>query len=188
MFRWESLWQGQENQIPLQTNKKRADWPHKWLAWSSDFLSYKYLIDWLTDLREREKEKQRFIVPPIYATTGWFSYVLWLGIEPASLGLVQYLQKKGSNTYLAINFLKLHFYSVLFCFVLLAHLNLSEIYSPYPVEHPYHTHICRGAMFPTFTSPKDRYTGINARSHQPFPPTVPTKPYDTLILKTKGKM
>ncbi|CAK6434744.1 unnamed protein product [Pipistrellus nathusii] len=63
---------------------------------------------------------------------------------------------------------------------------VGEIYSPYPVEHPYHTHICRGAMFPTFTSPKDRYTGINARSHQPFPPTVPTKPYDTLILKTKG--
>lgn len=43
-------------------------------------------------------------------------------------------------------------------------------------------------MFPTFTSPKDRYTGINARCHQPFPPTVPTKPYDTLILKTKGKV
>lgn len=63
---------------------------------------------------------------------------------------------------------------------------VGEINSPYPIEHPYHTHICRGAMFPTFTSPKDRYTGINARSHQPFPPTVPTKPYDTLIFKTKG--
>ncbi|XP_036183744.1 uncharacterized protein C7orf31 homolog isoform X3 [Myotis myotis] len=63
---------------------------------------------------------------------------------------------------------------------------VGEICSPYPVEHPYHTHICRGAMFPTFTSPKDRYTGINARGQQPFPPTVPTKPYDTLILKTKG--
>ncbi|XP_016072534.1 PREDICTED: uncharacterized protein C7orf31 homolog isoform X2 [Miniopterus natalensis] len=63
---------------------------------------------------------------------------------------------------------------------------VGEICSPYPIEHPYHTHICRGAMFPTFTSPKDRYTGINARGQQPFPPTVPSKAYDTMILKTKG--
>ncbi|ELK12592.1 hypothetical protein PAL_GLEAN10021838 [Pteropus alecto] len=62
----------------------------------------------------------------------------------------------------------------------------SEIFSPYPIEHPYHTHISRGAMFPTFTSPKDLYTGIKARSQQPFPPTVPTKAYDTTVLKTRG--
>ncbi|XP_051008343.1 uncharacterized protein C7orf31 homolog isoform X2 [Acomys russatus] len=61
-----------------------------------------------------------------------------------------------------------------------------EICSSYPVEHPYHTHISRGAMFPTFTSPKDLYTGVKARAQQPFPPTVPTKAYDTLVLKTKG--
>ncbi|XP_058152850.1 sperm-associated microtubule inner protein 4 isoform X2 [Dasypus novemcinctus] len=63
---------------------------------------------------------------------------------------------------------------------------VEEICHPYPVEHPYHTHISRGAMFPTFTSPKELYTGIKARNQQPFPPTVPTKPYDTTILKTRG--
>ncbi|XP_066210315.1 sperm-associated microtubule inner protein 4 [Saccopteryx leptura] len=63
---------------------------------------------------------------------------------------------------------------------------VGEICSPYPTEHPYHTHIPRGAMFPTFTSPKDPYTGNKARSQQPFPPTVPTKAYDTTILKTRG--
>ncbi|XP_025728832.1 sperm-associated microtubule inner protein 4 isoform X1 [Callorhinus ursinus] len=63
---------------------------------------------------------------------------------------------------------------------------VGEICCSYPIEHPYHTHISRGAMFPTFTSPKDLYTGIKARSQQPFPPTVPTKAYDTMILKTRG--
>ncbi|XP_031237746.1 uncharacterized protein C7orf31 homolog isoform X2 [Mastomys coucha] len=63
---------------------------------------------------------------------------------------------------------------------------VGEICSSYPIEHPYHTHISRGAMFPTFTSPKDLYTGVKARTQQPFPPTVPTKAYDTTILKTRG--
>ncbi|XP_054420026.1 sperm-associated microtubule inner protein 4 [Pteronotus mesoamericanus] len=66
------------------------------------------------------------------------------------------------------------------------HSAVDKICSPYPIEHPYHTHICRGAMFPTFTSPKDPYTGIKARSQRPFPPTVPTKAYDTTVLKTRG--
>ncbi|XP_058533991.1 uncharacterized protein C7orf31 homolog isoform X2 [Ochotona princeps] len=62
-----------------------------------------------------------------------------------------------------------------------------EICSPYPIEHPYHTHISRGALFPTFTSPKDLYTGIRACSQRPFPPTVPTKTYETTpVLKTRG--
>ena len=63
---------------------------------------------------------------------------------------------------------------------------VKEICSPYPIEHPYHTHISRGSVFPTFTSPKDLYTGIKARTQQPFPPTVPTKACDTTILKTRG--
>ncbi|XP_045420523.1 uncharacterized protein C7orf31 homolog isoform X2 [Lemur catta] len=63
---------------------------------------------------------------------------------------------------------------------------VGEICSSYPVEHPYHTHTPRGAMFPTFTSPKDLYTGIKARTQQPFPPTVPTKAYDTTVLKARG--
>ncbi|KAM6203073.1 sperm-associated microtubule inner protein 4 [Rhynchocyon petersi] len=63
---------------------------------------------------------------------------------------------------------------------------VEEICCPYPLEHPYNTHISRYAMFPTFRSPKDLYTGIKARTQQPFPPTVPTKAYDTAVLKTKG--
>ncbi|XP_055974569.1 sperm-associated microtubule inner protein 4 [Sorex fumeus] len=64
---------------------------------------------------------------------------------------------------------------------------VEEICSPYPMEHPYHTHISRGAMFPTFTSPKDQYTGLKARNRLPFPPTIPTKHYDTTkIMKTRG--
>ncbi|XP_069852170.1 sperm-associated microtubule inner protein 4 isoform X2 [Dipodomys merriami] len=63
---------------------------------------------------------------------------------------------------------------------------VEEICLPYPIEHPYHTHICRRAMFPTFTSPKDLYTGIKAQAHQPFPPTMPTKAYDSTVLKTRG--
>ncbi|XP_048195622.1 uncharacterized protein C7orf31 homolog [Perognathus longimembris pacificus] len=63
---------------------------------------------------------------------------------------------------------------------------VEEICLPYPIEHPYHTHICRGAMFPTFTSPKDLYTGIKAHAQQPFPPTMPTKAYDSTVLKTRG--
>lgn len=82
----------------------------------------------------------------------------------------------------------IYFNFISFYFVLLAQLNLRETCCPYPIEHPYHTHISRGAMFPTFTSPKDLYTGIKARSQRPFPPTVPTKAYDTTILKTRGKM
>lgn len=77
---------------------------------------------------------------------------------------------------------------LLYFFVFIHSLNFREICSAYPMEHPYHTHISRGAMFPTFTSPKDLYAGVKARTQQPFPPTVPTKAYDTTILKTRGKM
>ncbi|XP_008051915.1 uncharacterized protein C7orf31 homolog [Carlito syrichta] len=63
---------------------------------------------------------------------------------------------------------------------------VGETCSPYPIEHPFHTHISRGAMFPTFTSPEDLYTGVRAHNCQPFPPTVPTNPYDTRVLKTRG--
>ncbi|XP_010626554.1 uncharacterized protein C7orf31 homolog isoform X1 [Fukomys damarensis] len=63
---------------------------------------------------------------------------------------------------------------------------VQEICSPYPIEHPYHTHTSRGAMFPTFTAPEELYTGVKAHTQQPFPPTVPTKAYDTTVLKTRG--
>ncbi|XP_012303255.1 sperm-associated microtubule inner protein 4 isoform X3 [Aotus nancymaae] len=38
----------------------------------------------------------------------------------------------------------------------------------------------------TVGSPEDLYTGIKARTQQPFPPTVPTKAYDSTVLKTRG--
>ncbi|XP_072507062.1 sperm-associated microtubule inner protein 4 [Notamacropus eugenii] len=57
----------------------------------------------------------------------------------------------------------------------------------FPVGHPYQTHISRCAMFPSFTSPKDMNSGLAASTHQPFPATIPTGPYETTVLKkTKG--
>ncbi|XP_036733000.2 uncharacterized protein C7orf31 homolog isoform X1 [Manis pentadactyla] len=63
---------------------------------------------------------------------------------------------------------------------------VGEICSPYPTGHPYHTHISRGAIFPTFTSPQDLYTSSKAGSQQRFPPTVPIKAYDTTNWKIRG--
>ena len=34
---------------------------------------------------ERERERERFVVPFISAFIGWFLYVHWPGIEPATL-------------------------------------------------------------------------------------------------------
>ena len=39
------------------------------------------LIDWW----ERERERERFVVPLIYTAIGWFLYVPWPGIELATL-------------------------------------------------------------------------------------------------------
>uniref|UniRef100_A0A8D0HEE2 Sperm microtubule inner protein 4 n=1 Tax=Sphenodon punctatus TaxID=8508 RepID=A0A8D0HEE2_SPHPU len=58
---------------------------------------------------------------------------------------------------------------------------------PFPVAHPYQTHISKYAMFPNFKSPEDQDTGVEARSHRPFHPHLPTKAYDVIVLgKTKG--
>ncbi|XP_009877873.1 PREDICTED: uncharacterized protein C7orf31 homolog, partial [Charadrius vociferus] len=58
---------------------------------------------------------------------------------------------------------------------------------PFPTSHPYQTHISRYAVFPNFRSPEDRDTGIDASSHQPFHPNIPTKPFDAVVLrKTRG--
>ncbi|XP_014793178.1 PREDICTED: uncharacterized protein C7orf31 homolog [Calidris pugnax] len=58
---------------------------------------------------------------------------------------------------------------------------------PFPICHPYQTHISRYAMFPNFRSPEDRDTGTDASSHQPFHPNIPTKPFDVVVLgKTRG--
>ena len=79
-------------------------------------------------------------------------------------------------------------YFFVFCFVLLAQLNLREICCPYPPEHLYHTHSSSGAMFPMSPSPEGLYTGVKAQSQQPLPPTVPARPYGAAVLKTRGKM
>ena len=42
------------------------------------FKNFYWLIDW-------EREKHRPVVPLIYALIGWFLYVPWLGIKPATL-------------------------------------------------------------------------------------------------------
>ncbi|XP_053876425.1 uncharacterized protein C7orf31 homolog [Malaclemys terrapin pileata] len=65
--------------------------------------------------------------------------------------------------------------------------SVEQLSLPFPVSHPYHTHISRYAMFPNFKSPEDQDTGIQASSHQPFHPNIPTKAYDVIVLrKTKG--
>ncbi|XP_036614643.1 uncharacterized protein C7orf31 homolog [Trichosurus vulpecula] len=57
----------------------------------------------------------------------------------------------------------------------------------FPIGHPYQTHISRCAMFPSFTSPKDMNTGLAVSAKQPFPASMPTGPYETIVLKeTKG--
>ena len=43
------------------------------------------LIFFLEREKKREREKHQFVVPHIYAFIGWFLYVPWLGIEPATL-------------------------------------------------------------------------------------------------------
>lgn len=76
-----------------------------------------------------------------------------------------------------------------FLFILLStETNPRPLCLPFPISHPYQTHISRYAMFPNFRSPEDRDTGVDASNHQPFHPNIPSKPYDVVVLrKTKGK-
>ncbi|XP_019364152.1 PREDICTED: uncharacterized protein C7orf31 homolog isoform X2 [Gavialis gangeticus] len=65
--------------------------------------------------------------------------------------------------------------------------SIEQLCLPFPVTHPYQTHISRYAMFPNFKSPEDKDVGVEASSHQPFHPNIPTKPYDVIIFrKAKG--
>ncbi|XP_067094211.1 sperm-associated microtubule inner protein 4 [Osmerus mordax] len=58
---------------------------------------------------------------------------------------------------------------------------------PIPKEHPYQSHISRFALFPTFHSPDDPYTGVRAASRQPLNPLIPSSaPEVTVLSKTKG--
>ncbi|CAM4594605.1 sperm-associated microtubule inner protein 4 [Lepidochelys kempii] len=65
--------------------------------------------------------------------------------------------------------------------------SIEQLSLPFPVTHPYQTHISRYATFPNFKSPEDQDTGIQASNHRPFHANVPTKAYDVIVLrKTKG--
>uniref|UniRef100_A0A8B9MMT5 Uncharacterized protein n=1 Tax=Accipiter nisus TaxID=211598 RepID=A0A8B9MMT5_9AVES len=58
---------------------------------------------------------------------------------------------------------------------------------PFPTSHPYQTHISTYAMIPNFRSHEDFDTAIDASSHQPFHPNIPTKAFDVVVLtKTRG--
>ena len=62
--------------------------------------------DWF----ERQSERPRFVVPLIYAFLGWFLYLLWLGIECATLAyqnntLTNWATLPGLNHFLKGNFL-----------------------------------------------------------------------------------
>ncbi|KAM9302494.1 LOW QUALITY PROTEIN: sperm-associated microtubule inner protein 4 [Morus bassanus] len=54
---------------------------------------------------------------------------------------------------------------------------------PFPTSHSYQTHMSRYTMFPNFRSPVDQDTGIDASSHQPFHPNIPTKAFDVVVLR-----
>ncbi|XP_041496620.1 uncharacterized protein C7orf31 homolog isoform X2 [Microtus oregoni] len=140
----------------------RESWPHCRLPWGAE-REYGGIIPVALPEEHRPKCK-----PPRVMGKGHQHYGFGGEIWPKNLPIEQFYyltQNKKSDVY---------------------GNDSLEICSPYPIEHPYHTHTSRGAMFPTFTSPKDLYTGIKACTQQPFPPTVPTKAYDTTVLKTRG--
>ena len=60
-------------------------WMWKWVSFSWLFFVISFNLLILERGREGEKEEHWFVVPPIYAFVGWFSYVLWQGIEPTAL-------------------------------------------------------------------------------------------------------
>ena len=73
-----------------------SDWEWNWWLWFAG----QHSIHWATLARARflficlvvwegvggrERERHQFVVPLIYSFIGWFLYVPWLGIEPATL-------------------------------------------------------------------------------------------------------
>ncbi|KAM4705126.1 sperm-associated microtubule inner protein 4 [Rhinophrynus dorsalis] len=63
-----------------------------------------------------------------------------------------------------------------------ASINAKQIYLDFPAEHPYHSHISKFAVFPSFRPPDEPVL-----SSSPLPPQTPARGYPTIILKkTKG--
>ncbi|KAM4689037.1 sperm-associated microtubule inner protein 4 [Discoglossus pictus] len=63
-----------------------------------------------------------------------------------------------------------------------ASINEKQIYVAFPAEHPYHSHISKFAVFPSFRPPEE-----STRSGPPLHPQTPARPHSAIILKkTKG--
>ncbi|XP_032903719.1 uncharacterized protein C7orf31 homolog [Amblyraja radiata] len=66
-------------------------------------------------------------------------------------------------------------------------MDQKQIRMPFPAEHPFHSHIPKFAIFPSFISPDDPYTGVRAGRLMPINPDMPAKSYTvTVTQKTKG--
>ncbi|XP_078056712.1 sperm-associated microtubule inner protein 4 [Mustelus asterias] len=62
-----------------------------------------------------------------------------------------------------------------------------QIRVPFPIEHPYYSHISKFAVFPNFLSPNDPHTGVRAGQLLPINPDMPAKiPDVTVSRKIKG--
>ncbi|XP_053323613.1 uncharacterized protein C7orf31 homolog [Spea bombifrons] len=63
-----------------------------------------------------------------------------------------------------------------------ASISARQLYVDFPAEHPYHSHISKFAMFPSFKSPEE-----SLHCASPPEPERPSRPYTAVILKkTKG--
>ncbi|XP_078284388.1 sperm-associated microtubule inner protein 4 [Rhinoraja longicauda] len=66
-------------------------------------------------------------------------------------------------------------------------MDQKQIRLPFPAEHPFHSHIPKFAIFPSFISPDDPYTGVRAGRLLPINPDMPAKSYNvTVTQKIKG--
>ncbi|XP_078391819.1 sperm-associated microtubule inner protein 4 [Cetorhinus maximus] len=67
-------------------------------------------------------------------------------------------------------------------------LDQKQIRVPFPIEHPYYSHISKFAVFPNFNSPNDPNTGVRAGQLLPINPDMPAKSYDVIVnKKIKGQ-
>ncbi|KAM9650044.1 LOW QUALITY PROTEIN: sperm-associated microtubule inner protein 4 [Morphnus guianensis] len=73
-------------------------------------------------------------------------------------------------------------FSFFLSFFLTTQTNPRLLRLPFPTSHPYQTHISTYAMIPNFRS-HDLDTAIDASSHQPFHPHIPTKAFDVVVLR-----
>uniref|UniRef100_UPI00398F5017 sperm-associated microtubule inner protein 4 n=1 Tax=Pristiophorus japonicus TaxID=55135 RepID=UPI00398F5017 len=66
-------------------------------------------------------------------------------------------------------------------------MDQEQIRLPFPAQHPYYSHISKFAVFPSFHSSPDPYTGVQAGKLLPINPDMPAKCDDlTVVKKIKG--